>query len=154
MERKEFIKKFGLGTALVISGTCVQSCLKPELKPGDGGIDVGAGNDRVHIDIDITFDLNGPEFFFLQFPEGYVVLDKHKIVIAKSKDDGYIAAIQICSDENLPGMIYQDGEWYCFEHDATFDHTGVGTTTHNNKGFRGIQVFNTELNGHLLRIYS
>ena len=158
MDRKEFIRKAGLGAAMAMSGAaCLHSCLKAPLRPGDGKLNVSEAqlNTRFKIDdLDITLDLDHPDYFFLQFPEGYVILQDKSVVVAKTKAGEYIAAVQICSDENLPGITYSGDEWFCVEHDATFDHAGNGTTTYNNLGLKGIQVFNTELNGNLLRIFS
>jgi len=139
--REEFLKKAGLLAGFAVTAACFSSCKdeSPHVYTPD-------------TDVDFKIDVSDGQYAALKFTGGYIFVDR--VVVAKIGDKEYIAASKVCSDENLEGMIYSDGEWYCTEHDATFDHQGNGTETYNNKGARGILVYQTALEGNILHVFS
>ena len=102
--------------------------------------------------IDFTISLDDPEYADLNATEGYAYFEN--VIIANTSTFGFIAATKICSDEYLPRMVWENDEWLCEEHGATFDVTGKGTTTYNDLGKRGIAVYDVEVLGRELRITS
>lgn len=149
MDRKEFISKAGKGAAFALLFGCAAACRK-RYHDGESYEDSLTPT----VSVDFTIDLNHPDNAPLKDPEGYVYHEGFNVIIAHTKTGAYIAATRVCSDENLPGIIFVDNEYYCFEHDATYDENGKGTTTYNNLGAKGIKTYKTELNGNILRIYS
>jgi len=155
MERKEFIKILGAGAALAVVSTCVCGCVKMEdpAAPVDANLlnDIQIDENNFDFVLDLTTTANAP----LLNIGGYVIID-NKCVVAKTNTGAYVAATRRCSDQNLKGIVWSGSlnEWHCVEHDATFNQTGSGTTTYNNLGINGINVYNTQLNGNSLRVYS
>ncbi len=155
MNRKEFITKLGAGAALAVASTYMCGCVKMDdpAAPVDKNSlnNITVDEDNVDFTLDLTTQANAP----LQSNGGFVIVD-NKCVVARTNTGAYIAATRTCSDQNLKGIIWANSinEWQCVEHNATFSQTGSGTTTYNNLGVNGIVVYNTQLNGALLRIYS
>ncbi len=77
-------------------------------------------------------------------------------MVARTNTGSYIAATRVCSDQGLRGIVWSGtlNQWQCVEHDATFSAGGTGTTVFNNLGANGIAVYNTELTGNSLRVFS
>ncbi len=155
MNRKEFITKLGAGAAFAVTTTCLCGCVKME-DPAPP-IDTSLLN-LIKIDennFDFTLDLTAPANAPLQNNGGYVIID-NKCVVARDNTGSYIAATRLCSDQNLRGIVWSGtlNQWHCIEHDATFDQNGVGTTVFNNLGSNGIVIYNTQLNGNFLRVFS
>ena len=155
MDRKEFITKLGAGAAMAVATTCLCGCVKMEdpAAPVDTSLLNLIKIDENNFDftLDLTTAANAP----LQFEGGYVIID-NKCVVARTATGSFIAATRRCSDQNLKGIVWSGSlnQWHCVEHDATFDEGGTGTTIFNNLGNNGIAVYNTVLNGNLLRVYS
>ena len=155
MDRKEFIKKLGAGAALAVTTTCFCGCVK--MDDPAAPVDTSLLN-LIQIDennFDFTLDLMSPASAPLLTNGGYVIID-NKCVVARTNTGTYIAATRTCSDQNLKGIVWSGSlnQWRCVEHNATFDETGTGTTVFNNLGNNGIVVYNTQLNGNSLRVYS
>lgn len=137
MERKEFIEKLGIGAAFVLTSTCLGGCTRDSADPIK--------------DLDFVIDLTNDEFLELNTFGSYVIKDQ--VVIARSNTGEYLAATQICSHDKLSQITYSDAEggWLCTAHSARFSEDGEGL---NANGSKGLQVFSTELDGDLLRIFS
>ncbi len=154
MDRKEFLGKMGIGAAFVLTAGCLAGCHKKTLLGPPNHI--LEGNDKLPglENVDITIDISDPKYSNLKWSGGWAIVETN-IVVAKTEDtEEFVAASRLCSDEVLPGIVFAGNEWYCTEHDATFDTLGDGTQTHNDKGFRGLRVYQTELNNNLLRVFS
>jgi hypothetical protein len=155
MKRKEFISKLGAGAAFAVASTCLCGCVKMDdpAPPVDVSrlnlIKIEDGN------FDFTLDLNKAANEPLKMNGGYVIID-NKCVVARTNNGDYIAATRTCSDQNLRGIVWSSSlnQWECVEHSATFDESGNGTTVYNNLGNKGLAIYNTQLNGNLLRVYS
>jgi nitrite reductase/ring-hydroxylating ferredoxin subunit len=78
---------------------------------------------------------------------------ENQVVIARSNTGEYLAATLICSHEQLSQITYSDteGAWLCTAHGALFKEDGEGI---NANGSKGLQIFSTEVNGDLLRVFS
>ncbi len=155
MDRKEFIAKLGAGAAFAVTATCLCGCVK--MDDPAAPVDVSSLN-LIKIDennFDFTLDLTTQANAPLKNNGGYVIID-NKCVVAKTNTGAYIAATRVCSDQNLRGIVWSGtlNQWHCVEHDATFDEGGTGTTVFNSLGNKGIVVYNTQLNGDNLRVYS
>jgi nitrite reductase/ring-hydroxylating ferredoxin subunit len=137
MKRKEFIEKLGVGAAFVLTSTCLGGCTRDSAEPIK--------------DLDFVIDLNQEEFSELNTFGSYIIQDQ--VVIARSTTGEYLAATLICSHDNLAQITYSGAEsgWLCTAHSARFSEEGEGL---NANGSKGLQVFNTELDGSLLRIFS
>ena len=96
-------------------------------------------------------DLTEENYLELNNFGSYIIEDQ--VVIARSNTGEYLAATHICSHEQLSQITYSDteGAWLCTAHGALFTELGEGL---NANGSKGLQIFNTELNGDLLRIFS
>lgn len=135
ISRKEFLGQLGIGAAFALTATCLHSCTS----------DVAAEP----AEVDFEIDLSDSEFENLAINGGYTIFDG--VVIARSLTGDLIAASVTCSHQNLNEITYADGEWFCTAHGARFDEAGIGL---NANGSNGLVIFNTELNGNTLRIFS
>jgi len=151
MDRKDFIKKIGMGAVVAMTIGCCGACTKME-NPTPPVDSVGEPDPDP---VDFTIDLSDPIYSNLQSNGGYVI-HLGKYVIGRDNVGQYWAATRICSDQNLYGIIWgaSENEWICTEHNATFATSGDGTQTHNNLGNKGIPVYNTELDGTMLHVFS
>ncbi|MEE9438743.1 MAG: Rieske 2Fe-2S domain-containing protein [Saprospiraceae bacterium] len=137
MKRKEFLEKLGVGAAFVLTSTCLGSCSRDMVDEQK--------------DINFTIDLSDNEYEALNDFGAYIIKDH--VVIARSISGDYIAATLICSHQSLSQITYKVSEsaWFCTAHEALFSEEGEGL---NANGSKGLTVFNTELNGNLLRVFS
>lgn len=137
MNRKEFLEKLGIGAAFVLTSTCLGSCTRDSADPIK--------------DLDFSIDLTADKFLELNNFGSYVIEDQ--VVIARSNTGEYLAATLICSHEQLTQITYSDaqGAWLCTAHGALFSESGEGL---NANGSKGLQIFNTEVIGNLLRVTS
>lgn len=134
MTRKDFLEKVGIGAAFVLTSACLGSC----------GTDTSIGP------IDLELDLTDAANSALQNNGGYVVID-NQVVVARDNDGELVAATRICSHEQQREIILRDNEWYCTDHGARFTLSGSGL---NENGRRNLTIFNTQLNGNILRVFS
>ncbi len=141
MTRKEFLRTAGTGAAFALTVGCFCGCAKQNL--GDFNPDGGEA-------LDIKLDLTLSENASLLENGGYVIVD-NKVVVAKAMDGSYVAATRTCSHDPLKKVKYKNNEWYCTEHGARFSLGGAGL---NNKGSNGLTVYNTQLSGQHLHVYS
>lgn len=135
MNRKEFLSSLGLGAAFALTASCLGGCSKESFAP--------AGP------IDFTLDLSDPANAALLNAEGYIV--KNRLVVAKAASGDYVAATQRCSHEGIYAVVFSNDEWYCHEHGARFSLNGQGL---NRDGSRGLTIYQTSLDGDILRVYS
>lgn len=134
MTRKDFLEKVGIGAAFVLTTACLGSC----------GAETNLGP------IDLEIDLSDTSNAALQNNGGYVIID-NQVVIARDNDGELLAATRICSHEQQKEIILRDNEWYCTDHGARFDLNGTGL---NENGRKNLTIYNTQLNGNILRVFS
>ena len=147
MNRKEFLRSIGAGAALALVLPCVQGCSGGDSGP-DGPVDTTG-------EVDFTVDLTSPEADALQNNGGFIIRpeinDNTGVVVARNLNGEFVAATRRCSHEGNRRVIFQDNEFFCPVHGARFNQSGVGL---NSFGSGGLVVYNTSLNGNVLRVFS
>ncbi|NDV44321.1 ubiquinol-cytochrome c reductase iron-sulfur subunit [Flagellimonas sediminis] len=145
MERKEFLRSLGAGAAFALAFPCLQGCSKDE---ANGNIvEEPTG-------VDFTVDLNAAEAANLANNGGFIL--KNLVVIAKNLEGEFIAASQVCSHESYDQVRFVNqsgGIFYCDVHGSRFDQDGTPLNQVDSAPAKAIKVYNTELNGSILRIY-
>ena len=137
MNRKEFLNSLGIGAAFALSATCLGACSKSENDYSPAS------------NVDFTLDLTDSENAALATNGGYVV--RNTIVVARANDGRLVAATQQCSHEGIYAVVLRDDEWYCPAHGARFSLDGDGI---NGTGSRGLKIYNTAVEGDMLRVYA
>lgn len=140
MERKEFLRTLGVGAAFALTFPCVQGCSKD----GDGGNEVPTG-------VDFTIDLTSNEGAGLQNNGDFIL--KNEVVVVKNLEGDFVAASQICSHQQTDQVRFipdDGGIFACSTHGSRFSQTGTPLNTITNNP---LKIFNTELNGDILRVF-
>ncbi|MEC3965125.1 ubiquinol-cytochrome c reductase iron-sulfur subunit [Flagellimonas halotolerans] len=145
MERKEFLRSLGAGAAFALTFPCLQGCSKDDVN-GDI-VEEPTG-------VDFTVDLSSQEAQALASNGGFIL--KNLVVIAKNLEGEYVAASQVCSHQSYDQVRFVDqsgGIFYCDVHGSRFDQDGTPLNQVDSSPARALKVYNTELNGSILRIY-
>ncbi len=140
MERKAFLRTLGAGAAFALTFPCVQGCSKDN----EGGLPVPTG-------VDFTIDLTSSEGAQLQNNGDFIL--KNEVVVVKNLQGNFIAASQICSHQQTDQVRFIDddgGIFYCSTHGSRFSQNGTPLNTITNNP---LKIFNTELNGDILRVF-
>ncbi|MEL7021182.1 MAG: Rieske 2Fe-2S domain-containing protein [Bacteroidota bacterium] len=146
MTRKEFLSTLGIGATFVLTSTCLGGCATDELTDEDM---TPSTNTNTGSGLDFTLDLTDPEYAALQDTDSFVIVDK--VVVARTTTGDYIAATVVCSHAQLEQIRLRDDEWYCTAHGARYDLEGDGL---NENGRRGLTIYNTEIDGNMLRVFA
>ncbi|MBO3697188.1 Rieske 2Fe-2S domain-containing protein [Roseivirga sp. E12] len=141
MKRKDFLKKLGGGAAFALTATCLGGCAVENINPDQPGTSTA---------IDFTLDLNAAVNSNLSNNGGYVIVN-NQVVVARATTGEYVAATRTCSHDPRKEVILRNGEWYCTAHGARFRLDGAGL---NGNGRNGLTIYNTELNGNMLRVFA
>lgn len=145
MERKEFLRSLGAGAAFALIFPCAQGCSKDEV---DGNIvEEPTG-------VDFTIDLTSQEAQALASNGGFIL--KNLVVIAKNLEGEYIAASQVCSHESYDQVRFVNqngGIFYCDVHGSRFEQDGTPLNQVDSNPAKPIKVYNTELDGSILRVF-
>ncbi|MDV7139725.1 Rieske 2Fe-2S domain-containing protein [Maribacter sp. TH_r10] len=142
MERKEFLRTLGAGAAFALTFPCLQGCSKDD-ENGDK-VETPTG-------IDFTIDLNSTEGQALAENGSFIL--KELVVVVKNLEGNFIAASQVCSHQQTEEVRFIDSEggiFACSEHGARFDQSGLPL---NSVTGNSLKIYNTELNGDILRVY-
>ncbi|WP_318345622.1 QcrA and Rieske domain-containing protein [Flagellimonas baculiformis] len=145
MERKDFLRSLGAGAAFALTFPCLQGCSKDQV---DGNIE------EVPTGVDFTVDLTSQEGQALSANGGFIL--KNLVVVARNLQGEYVAASQVCSHESYDQVrfVNQDGGiFYCDVHGSRFGQDGTPLNQVDSKPARALKVFNTELDGSLLRVF-
>lgn len=141
MERKEFLRTLGAGAAFALAFPCVNGCTK------------GADSDPKPIPtgIDFTIDLGGPDGTALQNPGDFIL--RQFVVVARNLQGNFVAASQVCSHQQTEEVRFvtaQGGIFQCSTHGSQFAQNGtpINAITSN-----PLKIFQTSLNGNLLRVF-
>lgn len=146
MKRKEFLEQLGLGAAFVLTTSCFGGC------KGDDDLDTDEFPPLDPLDpVDFTIDLTDPANAPLLTNGGYVVYGDNKTVVARTVSGELVAATQRCSHQNNLNVIYDNDEWFCTVHSAAFRLDGQGI---NDLARRNLTVYNVEVNGDTVRVFS
>lgn len=142
MERKQFLRSLGAGAAFAITFPCLQGCSSDDGEAPVIPIPEG---------VDFTVDLESAEGAPLAENGGYIL--KNDIVVVKNLTGQFVAASQICSHQQTDQVrfIESDGGIFrCSTHGSEFDQNGTPLNTITNNP---LKIFNTELNGNILRVF-
>ncbi|KAB5487581.1 MULTISPECIES: ubiquinol-cytochrome c reductase iron-sulfur subunit [Flagellimonas] len=145
MERKQFLRSLGAGAAFALTFPCLHGCSKDEI---DGNLE------EVPTGVDFTVDLTSQEAQALATNGGFIL--KNLVVVARNLQGEYVAASQVCSHESYDQVrfVNQDGGiFYCDVHGSRFGQDGTPLNKVDSKPARALKVFNTELDGSLLRVF-
>lgn len=140
IKRKDFLKRMGLSASAIVATYCL------------GGLATSCKSDNTTAgDVDFTLDLTSSAASSLSSVGGW--LKTNGVVIAHVDTDTYVAVTQVCSHEGKSKVTYRasNEDFYCTEHGARFDLNGKGL---NSNGSKGIHVYNTSIDGDILRVYS
>ncbi|WP_343485666.1 Rieske 2Fe-2S domain-containing protein [Allomuricauda sp. d1] len=150
MERKEFLRSMGASAAFALMFPCVSGCSKDgedlETFPEPDGVD-------------FTVDLTSPEAAPLANNGGFIAVKSDPeltyldIIVARNLEGDLIAASKICSHQQTEEVRFisdSGGIFNCTTHGSRFaqDGTPLNTITNN-----PLKIFNTELNGDILRVF-
>ena len=109
--------------------------------------------------VDFTIDLNSSEASNLANNGGFILVKSKPelkytdIVVVRNLEGNFVAASQICSHGQTDNVRFSDNEggiFACSEHGARFDQTGqpLNSVTNN-----PLKIFQTALNGDILRVF-
>ena len=146
MERKQFLRSLGAGAAFAITFPCLGSCSK------DDGIDGNLVEQPTGIDF--TVDLNSAEAAKLANNGGFIL--KNLVVVVKNLEGDFVAATQVCSHQSYDQVRFvsqEGGIFYCDVHGSRFDQDGTPLNTIPNSTAKPLKIYNTELNGDILRVF-
>ena len=141
-KENSFLRSLGAGAAFALTFPCVHGCSSDD--PEEPTPEVPEG-------VDFTIDLNSSEGAGLQNNGDFIL--KNEVVVVKNLEGNFVAASQICSHQQTDQVrfIEEDGGIFrCFTHGSEFDQNGnpLNTITNN-----PLKIFNTELNGDILRVF-
>ncbi|PIF01511.1 MAG: (2Fe-2S)-binding protein [Maribacter sp.] len=145
MERKEFIRSLGAGAAFVLTFPCLQGCSK-----GDGN------DDKIGMPtgIDFTIDLNSEEGRKLSGNGSFIL--KNLVVVVKTLEGDFVAATQICSHKSYEEVRFlpnDGGVFSCDVHGSRFALDGSPLNQVDGNAAKPLKIYDTELNGDILRVY-
>ncbi len=145
MERKEFLRSLGAGAAFALTFPCLQGCSKD---------DVNGDKVEQPTGIDFTIDLNSTEGQKLANNGSFIL--KNLVVVVKDLDGNFVAATQVCSHESYDQVRYvsnDGGIFYCDVHGSRFALDGAPLNQVDSKTAKPLKIYNTELNGNMLRVF-
>jgi len=150
MERKEFLRSLGASAAFALTFPCLQGCSSDAENIEQFAEPTG---------VNFTVDLTAADAAPLATNGGFILAKSNPadrltdIVVARNLEGNFVAASQICSHQQTDGVrfISEDGGIFrCTTHGSRFSQTG---TPLNTVTMNPLKVFNTELNGDILRIF-
>ena len=151
MERKEFLRSIGAGAAFAVLFPCTSGCSSNRREALET-FDEPSG-------VDFVIDLTNPDYASLANNGGFVLVMSNSsdgltdIVVARNLEGNLVAASQICSHQQTDRVrfIAEDGGiFFCSTHGSRFSQNGTPLNTITNNP---LKVFNTELEGDILRIF-
>lgn len=145
MERKEFLRTLGAGAAFALTFPCVQGCSKDDDK-GDI-VEEPTG-------VDFTIDLNSSEGAKLTNNGSFIL--KELVVVVKDLNGNFVAASQVCSHESYDQVRFNTndgGIFYCDVHGSRFALDGSPLNQVDSNAAKPLRIYNTQLNGDILRVF-
>ncbi|NNK74893.1 MAG: Rieske 2Fe-2S domain-containing protein [Maribacter sp.] len=145
MERKEFLRSLGAGAAFALTFPCLQGCSKDD----DNGdiVETPTG-------IDFTIDLNSTEGAQLANNGSFIL--KNLVVVVKNLEGNFVAATQVCSHQSYDQVRFltnDGGIFYCDVHKSRFALDGSPLNQVDSNAAKPLKIYNTELNGDILRVF-
>ncbi|WP_316847686.1 ubiquinol-cytochrome c reductase iron-sulfur subunit [Pedobacter psychrodurus] len=141
MDRKVFLNSIGMNAAAFALITCL-GCKKTD---GSSSSDT-SGPTGVNFTLDLSLSANAA-----LLNNGGSLLS-NGVIVAKTKTGAYIAVQRSCTHESYT-LTYQsaNSRFYCPNHGAIFSESGAVT---NGPASRSLTVYNTQLTGTTLKVYS
>jgi len=141
MDRKDFLNSIGMSAAAFALINCI-GCKKTNESSSS---DI-TGPTGVNFTLDLSLAVNST----LLSNGGSLV--SNGVIVAKTNDGAYIAVQRSCTHESYT-LTYQsaNSRFYCPNHGATFSEKGAVT---NGPASRSLTVYNTQLTGTTLKVYS
>lgn len=141
MDRKDFLNSIGISAATFALINCI-GCKKND---GSSSSDT-TGPTGLNFSLDLSLTANAA----LLSNGGFLV--SNGVIVARTNKGGYIAVQRSCTHESYT-LTYQstNSRFYCPNHGATFSENGAVT---NGPASRSLSVYNTQLTGTTLKIYS
>lgn len=146
MERKQFLKTLGAGAAFAITFPCLGSCSK------DNGEDGNIVEEPTNVDF--TIDLNSEEAAKLSVNGGFIL--KNLVVVVRNLEGDFVAASQVCSHQSYDEVRFvsqNGGIFYCDVHGSQFAQDGSNLNQVDSKAPKPLKIYQTELNGDILRVF-
>ena len=141
MDRKEFIYKFGVGTAALTVCNCMIGC---------SGEDDVTGPEPPPANVDFTLDLNDPANSVLNNNGGSVYRDR--IIVGRVNATTFIALSQTCTHQGTTVLFeLSNNRIHCPNHGSNYNLEG---NVINGPATQALRKYNTTLTGNLLRIFS
>ena len=145
MERKEFLRSLGAGAAFALTFPCLQGCSKDD----ENGeiVEEPTG-------VDFTIDLNSTEGQKLANNGSFIL--KNLVVVVKDLDGNFVAATQVCSHESYDQVRFitnDGGIFHCDVHGSRFALDGAPLNQVDSKTAKPLKIYNTALNGDMLRVF-
>ena len=136
----------GAGAAFALTFPCLQGCSKDE----------GGSGDIVQIPtgIDFTIDLNSSEGAKLADNGSFIL--KNLVVVVKNLEGNFVAASQVCSHQSYDQVRFvsnDGGIFYCDVHGSRFALDGSPLNQVDGNAAKPLKLYNTELNGDMLRVF-
>lgn len=142
MERKQFLKSLGAGAAFAVTFPCLHGCSTDSENLETFPIPEG---------VDFAVDLTAAEAAPLAQNGGFIL--RNFVVIARNLQGELVAASQVCSHQQTEEVRFisdDGGIFFCSTHGSRFSQNGTPLNTITNNP---LKIFNTELNGDILRIF-
>lgn len=146
MERKEFLRSLGAGAAFAITFPCLGGCSKDNATEGE--IVTPPTN------VDFTIDLTAAEASKLANNGGFIL--KNLVVVVKNLEGEFVAATQICSHQQYDQVRFinqEGGIFYCDVHGSKFSQSGTPLNPSSNRATSPLKIYNTNLEGSMLRVF-
>ena len=146
MERKEFLRSLGVGAAFAITFPCLGSCSKDN--------DIEGTIVTPPTNVDFTIDLDSAEAAKLANNGGFIL--KNLVVIVKNLEGEFVAATQICSHQQYDQVRFvnqEGGIFYCDVHGSKFSQNGTPLNPTGDRAKNPLKIYNTSLEGSLLRVF-
>ena len=141
MDRKDFLNSIGMSAAAFALINCV-GCKKSV----SGSSADTTGPTGINFSLDLSLAANAA----LLSNGGSLI--SNGVIVARTKTGTYIAVQRLCTHESYT-LTYQsaNSRFYCPNHGATFSESGAVT---NGPASRSLTVYNTQLTGTTLKVYS
>ena len=136
------MRSIGAGAAFALVFPCLHGCSSDS--DSDGGEEIPSG-------VDFTVDLSGADGASLANNGDFII--RNDVVVARNLQGFFVAASRICSHEQNAGVSFvgiQGGIFECEVHGSRFDQNG---TPLNSITPNPLKIFQTELDGNLLRVF-
>ncbi len=145
MERKQFLRSLGAGAAFALVFPCTQGCSKDEIQGIIKEEPTG---------VDFTVDLGSAEASNLADNGGFIL--KNDVVVVRNLEGTLIAASQICSHQGYDQVRFVSdagGIFYCDVHGSRFAQNGTPLNQIGNTTAKALKVYQTSLDGTILRVF-